>query len=128
MHGNLALRKQFRANLRRMQRELQIVGREDVDALVAAVERSQRRILDQLEETSERLQSLEAKLDGLGQRLDRFLGLRTAPRAVPMARATAARRKNGTRKKPIIANVLGGRIMDIFNGGGKSGSRPSRPR
>ncbi len=56
MSGSLALRKQIRANLRRMQRELQIAGREDIDALVAAVQRSQRRVLDQLEETSERLQ------------------------------------------------------------------------
>jgi hypothetical protein len=74
MTGNLAVRKQFRANLRRMQRDLQIAGREDIDALVAAVRRSQRRVLDQLEETSERLQSLEAKLDGLCARFERLMG------------------------------------------------------
>ena len=48
-----AFRKQIRANLRRMQRELQIAGREDIDALAAAVQRSQRRVLDQLEENSD---------------------------------------------------------------------------
>ena len=74
MNGNLAFRKQLRTNLRRMQRQLQIAGREDIDALAAAVRRSQRRVLDQLEETSERLQSLEAKLDCLGERLARFMG------------------------------------------------------
>ncbi len=74
MSGSLAVRKQIRANLRRMQRELQIAGREDIDALVAAVQRSQRRVLDQLEETSERLQALEAKLDCLSERIERFMG------------------------------------------------------
>jgi hypothetical protein len=74
MSGNLAVRKQIRANLRQMQRELQIAGREDIDALVAAVKRSQRRVLDQLEETSERLRAVEAKLDCLGERLERFMG------------------------------------------------------
>jgi hypothetical protein len=75
MSGTLAFRKQIRTNLRRVQRELQIAGREDIDALVAAVRRSQRRVLDQLEETSDRLQSLEAKLDSLNERLERFMGL-----------------------------------------------------
>ena len=75
MSGSLAVRKQIRANLRRMQRELQIAGREDIDALVTAVRRSQRRVLDQLEETSERLQSLEAKLDCLSERIERWMGL-----------------------------------------------------
>ena len=75
MTRSLALRKQIRANLRRMQRELQIAGREDIDALVVAVKRSQRRVLDQLEETSERIQALEAKLDCLGERLERFMGV-----------------------------------------------------
>ena len=65
MDGNLAFRKQFRANLRRMQKELQIAGRDDIDALLAAVQRSQSRILDQLEDTSERMVALEAKLDDL---------------------------------------------------------------
>ncbi len=74
MSGGLAVRKQIRANLRRMQRELQIVGREDIDGLVAAVKRSQRRLLDQLEETSERLQAVEAKLDCLSERIERFMG------------------------------------------------------
>ena len=74
MSGSLALRKQIRANLRRMQRELQIAGREDIDALVAAVQRSQRRVLDQLEETSQRLQSLQSKLDCLSERIERFMG------------------------------------------------------
>ena len=78
MSGSLAFRKQFRANLRRVQRELQIAGREDIDALVAAVQRSQRRVLDQLEETSERLQSLEAKLDCLSERIERFMGCEMA--------------------------------------------------
>ena len=57
-----------------MQRELQLAGREDIDALVAAVQRSQRRVLHQLEETSEQLHALEAKLDRLGRRLERFMG------------------------------------------------------
>ena len=70
MSGSLALRKQIRANLRRMQRELQIAGREDIDALVAAVQRSQRRVLDQLEETSERLQDPGSQA-GLPERADR---------------------------------------------------------
>ncbi len=74
MTGSLAFRKQIRANLRRAQRELQIAGREDIDALVAALRRSQRRVLDQLEENSERLQGLEAKLDGLSEQLQRFVG------------------------------------------------------
>jgi len=72
MGGQLALRKQIRSNVRRVQRELQIVGREDIDALVAAVQRSQRRVLDQLEEMSERLQAMEAKMDCLAERLGRF--------------------------------------------------------
>ena len=75
MTGNLAFRKQIRTNLRRVQRELQIAGREDIDALVAAIRRSQRRVLDQLEETSERLKTLEAKLDCLNERLERFIGV-----------------------------------------------------
>jgi hypothetical protein len=91
MTGNLAFRKQIRANLRRVQRELQIAGREDIDALVAAVQRSQRRVLDQLEETSDRLQSLEAKLDCLSERIERFMG----PAAGPLDAAGAAGRANG---------------------------------
>ena len=74
LSGSLDFRKQVRGNLRRVQRELQIAGREDIDALVAAVQRSQRRVLDQLEETSERLQALENKLDRLGERIERLLG------------------------------------------------------
>jgi len=74
MDGSLAFRKQIRANLRRMQRELQLAGREDIDALVAAVRRSQRRIVDELEENSGRLQALEAKLDRLSERIERFMG------------------------------------------------------
>jgi len=74
MEGSLAVRKQIRANLRRMQRELQIVGREDIDALVSAVKRSERRVLDQLEEHCERLQSLEGKLDHLRERIERLTG------------------------------------------------------
>jgi hypothetical protein len=70
MSASLGLRKQFRTNLRRMQRDLQLVGRDDVDALMAAVQRSQRRILSQLEETSERLQAMESKLDCLRERLE----------------------------------------------------------
>jgi hypothetical protein len=74
LDGSLAVRKQIRGNLRRAQRELQIAGREDIDALVAALRRSQRRVLDQLEETSDRLETLESKLDGLSARLDQFMG------------------------------------------------------
>ncbi len=74
LSGSLVFRKKMRSNLRRMQRELQIVGREDIDALVAAVQRSQRRVLSQIEETSQRLQSLEAKLDCLSERIERFMG------------------------------------------------------
>ncbi len=73
MDGVLGLRKQFRANLRRVQRELQLAGREDIEALLAAIQRSRSRILDQLEETAQRLQSLENTLDGLSERLDHFL-------------------------------------------------------
>lgn len=73
--GGLALRKQFRTNLRHVQRELQLAGREDIDTVVAAIRRSQRRVLDQLEETSDRLQSLESKLDRLSERIERFMGL-----------------------------------------------------
>src|SRR5208337_3303574 len=76
MNGNLAFRKQIRTNLRRIQRELQIAGREDIDALVATVKRSQRRLLDQLEEHSERLQALEAKLDSLSERIERFMNIK----------------------------------------------------
>jgi BMFP domain-containing protein YqiC len=72
MNGNLAVRKQIRANLRRMQRELQLVGREDVDALVGAIRRSQRRVLDKLEETSDRMQALESKLDKLCARIEKL--------------------------------------------------------
>jgi len=75
MNGSLAFRKQIRANLRRMQRELQIAGREDIDAVVAAIRRSQRRVLEQLEENSERLHTMEAKLDSLSERIDRFVGV-----------------------------------------------------
>lgn len=74
LNGSLGLRKQIRTNLRRMQRELQLAGREDIDALAAAIRRSQDRVLDQLEETSGRLQSLEVKLDGLCERIGRFMG------------------------------------------------------
>ena len=55
LDGNLAVRKQFRAVMRRMQRELQLAGREDIDALEAAIRRSERRVLDQMEETSAQL-------------------------------------------------------------------------
>ena len=68
LSGNLAARKQFRAVLRQMQRELQFAGREDIDALEAAIRRSERRVLDQLEETSAQLRALEAKIDRLGRR------------------------------------------------------------
>ena len=119
MSGSLAFRKQIRANLRRMQRELQIAGREDIDALVAAVQRSQRRVLDQLEETSERLQALEAKLDRLGERLERFMGAEdgAAGRAAT-AKATAAKKKKRHEERLTIANARLGRIMNMFNGGG----------
>jgi hypothetical protein len=72
LSGNLAVRKQVRANLRQMQRELQLAGREDIDAVVAAVQRSQRRILDRLDETFDRLQSLETKLDGIAVRIEQL--------------------------------------------------------
>jgi hypothetical protein len=94
MSGTLAFRKQIRANLRRVQRELQIAGREDIDALVAAIRRSQRRVLDQLEETSDRLQSLETKLDRLNERLERFVG-----RADGAADHTAAESNGGKKKR-----------------------------
>jgi hypothetical protein len=68
LDGNLEVRKQFRAGLRKMQRELQLAGREDIDALEAAIRRSERRILDQLDEMSSRFQALEAKIDRLGRR------------------------------------------------------------
>ncbi len=71
LDGNLAVRKQFRAVMRRMQRELQLAGREDIDALEAAIRRSERRILDQMEETSAQLKALEAKIDRFGRRAKR---------------------------------------------------------
>jgi hypothetical protein len=77
MSGNLAVRKQMRAHLRRIQRELQLAGREDIDAVVAAVQRSQRRILDRLDETFDRLQTLEAKLDGIAARMEQLAGGKT---------------------------------------------------
>ena len=99
MSGSLAFRKQIRANLRRMQRELQIAGREDIDALVAAVRRSQRRVLDQLEETSERLQAVEAKLDR-PERATRAVhgpgggcGHARRPRGVPTATGNGGKKK-----------------------------------
>ncbi len=91
--GSLAFRKQFRSNLRRMQRELQIAGREDIDALVAAIQRSQRRVLDQLEETCERLQSLEAKVDCLSARIERISGVENG------AAGRASGEGNGVKKK-----------------------------
>ena len=132
LNGSLAFRKQFRANLRRMQRELQIAGREDIDALVAAVRRSQRRVLDQLEETSERLQALEAKLDCLSERIERFMGLEDGdlgPRGRRRQRREeekAARGKNltqgGNRSRTAAA------IMNMFNGGGNALARGHRRR
>ena len=68
LDGNLAVRKQFRAAVRRMQREMQLAGREDIDALEAAIRRSERRILDQLDEVSSQMKALEAKIDRLGRR------------------------------------------------------------
>jgi hypothetical protein len=68
LDGNLAMRKQFRTVLRRMQRDLQLAGREDIDALEAAIRRSERRILDRLDETSAQLRALEAKIDRLTRR------------------------------------------------------------
>ena len=79
MDGNLAYRKQIRANMRRLQRELQIAGREDIDALVAAIRRSQRRVLDRLDETSDQLQSLQAKMDRLSEQFERFAGIDDDP-------------------------------------------------
>ncbi len=103
MDGSLAVRKQIRANLRRMQRELQLAGREDIDALVAAVRRSQRRVLDQLEATSDRLQGLETKLDRLSERLERFMGLEGGASghsaAASKASGSAAGASNGGKKK-----------------------------
>ena len=43
-------------------------GREDIDALEAAIRRCERRVLDQMEETSAQLSALEAKIDRLGRR------------------------------------------------------------
>ena len=100
MGGSLAFRKQIRGNLRRMQRELQLAGREDIDALVAAVRRSQRRVLDQLEETSQQLHALDAKLDRISQQLDRFMGVEDGAVGRGPAMATARRRKSGTRSRP----------------------------
>ena len=97
MNGSLALRKQVRTNLRRVQRELQIAGREDIDALVAAVKRSQRRVLDQLEEASGRLQTLEAKLDCLSERLERFM--RSEGGAEDGAEGLSNGESNGGKKK-----------------------------
>ena len=96
--GNLAVRKQIRTNLRQVQRELQLAGREDIDALVVAIRRSQRRVLDQLEETSERMRALEAKLDCLGQRLERFLDDRVSD-AEDGAAGHAPGDGNGKKKK-----------------------------
>jgi hypothetical protein len=87
LDGNLAVRKQFRTGLRRMQRDLQLAGREDIDALDAAIRRSERRILDQLEETSAQLRALEAKIDRLTRR----------PR--PAADGENAEASNGSRRK-----------------------------
>jgi hypothetical protein len=71
LDGNLAVRKQFRTALRQMRRELQLAGQEDIDALEAAIRRSERRILDQLVETSAQVRALEAKIDRLTRRSKR---------------------------------------------------------
>jgi chromosome segregation ATPase len=100
LDGSLAFRKLIRTNLRRTQRDLQLAGREDVDALAAAIRRSQRRVLDQLEENAERLQSLEAKLDRLGQQMERIVGAQHgAENGAADASADAAGKHNGGKKK-----------------------------
>ena len=116
MGGNLAVRKQIRANLRRMQRDLQIAGREDIDALVAAVRRSQRRVLDQLEETSERLQALEAKLDCLSEAVGAVP--RTGPRRAQGNGGKQWREEEAARSKRLTTQKAGFAAADtmMFNG------------
>ncbi len=93
LDGNLAVRKQFRAAVRKMQREMQLAGREDIDALEAAIRRSERRILDQLDEMSAQMQAMEAKIDRLGRRG------RRSPDADNAAGANGARRKRRPAEK-----------------------------
>ena len=91
--GALAFRKQVRENLRRMQRELQLAGADDISALAAAIRRSERRILDQLEETSDRVAALESKIDRLCERIEKFMdGNGDAP-------ASETNDSNGTKAK-----------------------------
>ena len=101
MSGSLAFRKQIRANLRRMQRELQIAGREDIDALVAAVSGRSAASSTNWKRPPSGCKALEAKLDCLGERIERFMG-HEAGLGRADGEATAARRKGGTRKKLTI--------------------------
>jgi len=99
LDGNLAVRKQFRAAMRKMQRELQLAGREDIDALEAAIRRSERRVLDQLEELSAQLRAVEAKVGRARRR-----GKRPADseNGAPDASANGSRRKRRAVEKEQV--------------------------
>ncbi len=87
---SIDFRKQLREQLDRVQREFRVVGRQDVDELILALERMERHVLDQLDEISARLDALSARLDALGEKAAK-------PQAAP--EAEPARPNNRTRRK-----------------------------
>jgi hypothetical protein len=70
MAGNLAMRKQARENISRLQHEFQVAGAEDIDQLMRALRRLERRLLDEFEDSSDRISELSGKIDALTSRLD----------------------------------------------------------
>jgi len=65
MTGTVQFRKQLREQLDRLQQEFRVAGRQDIDELALAVQRSTRRVLDQLDEMAARLDTFGDRLDAL---------------------------------------------------------------
>jgi hypothetical protein len=68
--GGMEMHKHAREFVDQVQRELRVAGRQDVDELALAIRRAERRVLDQLDEVSERLDAVAARLESLEARLD----------------------------------------------------------
>jgi hypothetical protein len=62
--ASVQARNQFNAVLANMQHELQLASRQDVDQIMATLQRMEHRMIDHLEDLATRLRALEQKLEG----------------------------------------------------------------